>query len=91
MNPFPKMQDKTLDEAVKVIEYITKERRNDVADFDNLKNVFMSGRKVGKIPTGSSDISDTDRLGDFSYDASYLYLVINDSGAKWRRISLGVW
>jgi len=91
MKNFPKMQDRTLSEAIKVIEYITKERSNDVSDFDNLINVFISGRKVGKIPTGSADVSDTDRLGDFNYDADYLYLLVDDSGAAWRRVSLGVW
>lgn len=91
MKPFPKLQDNTLTEVINVIQYILKERRNDVSDFDNLKNVFISGRKVGKIPTGSSDISDTDRLGDYNYDADYLYLCIDDSGAAWRRVALTTW
>jgi hypothetical protein len=88
MKPFPKMQDRTLQEVVKVMEYITKERRNDVADFDNLKNVFMSGRKVGKIPTSPTDIDVTDRVGDFNYDPDYIYLCVDDGGAEWRRTSL---
>lgn len=91
MKTYPKMQDQTLNEVIKVIEYITKERRNDVADFDNLINVFISGRKVGKIPTGSSDVADTDRLGDFNYDHSYAYLLIDNGGASWRRIHLNTW
>lgn len=91
MRSYPKVQDNTLSEVIKVIEYITKERKNDVNDFNNLNKIFISGRKVGKIPTGSSDIASTDRLGDFNFDADYLYLCVDDSGAAWRRVALGVW
>jgi hypothetical protein len=66
-------------------------REQDIADFSNLSNVFMKGRKVGKIPTGSSDVSAGDRIGDFNYDASYLYICVDNSGAAWRRITLGSW
>ena len=91
MNNYPKIQDKTLEEVIKVIEVITKDRKNDVNDFNNLINVFISGRKVGKIPSSSADISNTDRLGDFNYDASYLYLCVDNGGAVWRRVALGAW
>lgn len=66
-------------------------REQDVEQFNNLSNVFMSGRKVGKIPTGSSDVAATDRVGDFNYDVNYLYLCVDNSGATWRRITLGSW
>lgn len=70
---------------------VARVREEDVQNFNNLSNVFMRGRKVGKIPTGSSDIAATDRVGDFNYDASYLYLCVDNSGATWRRITLGSW
>lgn len=70
---------------------IARIRNEDITDFNNLQNIFMRGRKVGKIPTGSSDIASTDRVGDFNYDASYLYLCVDNSGATWRRIALGSW
>jgi len=75
-----------------VLQVILRERRADVKDFNNLKNVFISGRKVGKIPTASNDVTDGDRVGDFNYSASYLYLCVNDAGsAKWRRVALSTW
>lgn len=70
---------------------VTRYRQYDVADFDNLPSIFMSGRKVGKIPTSSTDVVDSDRIGDFNYTSSYLYLCVDNAGAAWRRISLGVW
>lgn len=78
-------------EADKIIRYIQKERKNDVNDFNNLKDSFISGRKVGKIPTGASDIVTTDRVGDFNYDANYLYICVDNSGAEWRRVALSTW
>ena len=75
-----------------LLRYIVKERKNDVKDFDNLTNTFISGRKSGKVPTGAADISDTDRVGDFSYDVNYIYIVVNNAGtAEWRRAALSSW
>lgn len=84
-------QGADIEDLVKSAQYVQRLREDDVNEFNNLVNVFMRGRKVGKIPTGSADIDASDRVGDFNYDASYLYLVIDNSGAAWRRISLGVW
>lgn len=71
---------------------VARIRERDVDSFNNLTNTFMRGRKVGKIPTGSSDVATTDRVGDFNYDASYLYICVDSGGsAVWRRATLGSW
>lgn len=91
MKDYPSIEPDSLDSALTLMRYITKERTNDVKDFDNIKNLFMSGRKVGKIPTGAAAASD-DRLGDFNYDSNYWYIVVNNSGtAEWRRIAYTAW
>lgn len=67
-------------------------RKDDITQFQNLPNIFIGGRKVGKIPSSSTDAAATDRIGDVNYDASYLYIFINDSGTPaWRRVTLGSW
>lgn len=92
MKQFPIMTLRTNDDLFVLGRYILKERANDINDFNNLENIFMRGRKVGKVPTGSADISTTDRIGDFNYDDSYLYLVVDSGGnAVWRRIGLSTW
>lgn len=79
-------------DLIRFAEDIQRMREKDISDFNNLSAIFMKGRKVGKIPTASIDIATTDRVGDFNYTASYLYIVIDNAGtAAWRRISLGVW
>lgn len=90
MKEFPYISLDTLDDVIKVLEFIVKERKIDVGDFTNLKNIFISGRKVGKIPTGASDVNpDTDCVGDFNYNASFLYILVNNGGtAVWRRAAL---
>ena len=92
MREYPFFEREDLKSISNIIRFVIKERKNDVNDFFNLKNIFMSGRKVGKIPTGASDINIADRLGDFNYDTSYIYIVVDNAGtAEWRRASLASW
>ena len=92
MKQYPIMTLRTEADLYTLGRYILKERANDINDFNNLQNVFMAGRKVGKVPTGSADVAATDRVGDFNYSASYLYLCVDNAGsAAWRRVSLATW
>lgn len=92
MREYPSLSPNDLKSALELLNYIVKERPRDILDFINLKNIFMSGRKVGKIPTSSLDIANTDRIGDFNYDDQYMYLVVlSGSDAEWRRITLSSW
>ncbi len=91
MDLYPQLFDDTTEALLLSVRRIIEERNSDVQNFNNLNQVFMSGRKVGKIPTSSADVVATDRVGDFNYDASYLYLCVDDSGAEWRRVALASW
>lgn len=87
---------KVLKDVVSFILYVTKERKNDVSDFNALKDVFISGRKVGKIPSGASDVTDLDVVGDFNIaddtGTVYLYALVNVGGtATWRRVAMSAW
>ncbi len=91
MNDYPTLNLEDPKDVQEVIRTIVEERSTDVKDFDNLQNRFMSGRKSGKLPVGASDVSDTDRVGDFNTDNAYFYIVVNDAGtAKWARIALNI-
>ena len=79
-----------------IVRYIQKERKNDVNDFDALKDNYISGRKVDKIPTGASNVTATDTVGDFNIaddgGTTYLYALVDISGtAEWRRVALSTW
>ena len=90
--PYPELATNEIGDVVKAYRTVTRMRQDDINDFTDLPNRFMSGRKVGKIPTGSTDTAVTDRIGDFNYDASYLYILVDNSGtAEWRRITAGSW
>ena len=73
------------------MKFIVRERTNDVHAFHDLPQTFVSGRKVGKIPTASNDVDANDKIGDINYDANYIYILIDSGGATWRRASLGAW
>jgi hypothetical protein len=92
MKPYPKFAPESLEDVKTIIMRILDNRPLDIAEFTNLNNVFIAGRKSGKIPSGSADIAISDRVGDISYDANYLYIVIDDAGsAEWRRVALASW
>lgn len=91
MDLYPQLFSDDTESLLIAVRRIIEERNSDVQNYNNLNQIFMSGRKVGKIPTSSADIAATDRVGDFNYSASYLYLCVDDSGAKWRRIALASW
>lgn len=92
MKEYPYFRTSNEKDVEKLLLAITKERRSDIRAFDNLVNVFISGRKVDKIPTAANDVSADDRLGDFNYSASYLYLCVDNSGTtEWRRTALSSW
>lgn len=91
MKPYPKVNsDKDFFPA---LQYIVKERRNDIADFQALETRVGIMRKVEKVPSGSTNIAASDRVGDFSFDSSYIYLCIEStsSTAEWRRATLSTW
>ena len=91
MKNYPNIKPESSKDVFTLLRYITRERRNDVNDFNNLRNIFVSGRKVDKIPTGAADISSPDRVGDFNFDADYIYICVDNSGAAWRRVALSSW
>ena len=92
MNDYPQITPETIEDIKQLLRIITRERTLDVADFSNLKNVFMSGRKVGKVPTGASDVDPTDKVCDMNYDDAYFYVLTLDGlgAAVWGRMPLDI-
>lgn len=92
MNDYPTITPNTEKDRIELLRLIVRERTNDINEFNNLQNRFMAGRKVAKVPTGSLDVADTDRVGDFNYDDQYYYLLVDNAGtAEWRRNALSSW
>lgn len=92
MAPDSASTDKKVDDLRNFCNFVNRQRPQDVTQFNNLSQTFVMGRKVGKIPTSSTDVVAADRVGDLNFDASYGYICVNDSGsAVWRRWSLATW
>lgn len=58
-------------------------RKDDIAVFRNLTNIFIGGRLVGKIPMNSGDVAPTDRIGDVSRDDTNTYVLQNEISPQW--------
>lgn len=92
MQPYPANTQPTIDSMASWIAFVSRARSSDINEFNNISSTFIAGRKVGKIPSGSTDISSDDRVGDFNYDPGYIYICIENGGsAAWRRVALSAW
>lgn len=89
---YPYWSAENFDHLKDQVGQICHTRKDDIAQVQNLPNIFISGRTVGKIPSSSADVAATDRINDFNATATYLYILIDNAGAaEWRRIAMGVW
>jgi len=96
MNDYPNINPKSQSDILELLQTILEERLIDIKDFDNLNNRFIAGRKTGRIPSGATDVTLADKVGDFNIaDDSgtvYLYALVDISGtAEWRRVALSSW
>ena len=90
INEYPQVNSP--DDVFPFCEKVKTERETDLQDWFNLPKRFISGRKVNKIPTSSSDVEAGDRLGDVNYTTSFLYILVYDDINNlnvWRRVALG--
>lgn len=89
---YPYSFDQTPEKVVEQVRVITNTRKDDISEIANLINIFVTGRKVGKVPTASNDVVPEDRVGDINYTTSFLYILVDNAGtATWRRVALGSW
>lgn len=92
MKLYPVLKDTTLKGIFDWLKYVVRARSEDVQEFNNLQNIFIAGRKVGKIPSASNDVVAADKIGDFNVNATYAYFLIDNAGtAEWRRVAVGSW
>lgn len=93
MKDYPSFNPDVPKDRDDLLRVVVRERKNDVKNFSNLNQVFISGRSSARIPTVSLDISDADRVGDINIvndsGTVYLYALVDVSGtAEWRRVAL---
>ena len=90
MQQFPKTV--TEDTVVDVVRQIVRLRGEDITDRNTFPSVFVSGRKVAKVPTSAADVATTDRVGDFNVTTTYAYFCVDNAGtAIWRRCAIASW
>lgn len=89
---YPYWSAATLTEVIEQLRQICSIRKSDISTISQITTSFISGRKVGKVPSSSIDVVATDKVGDINYTASYLYILVDNAGTPtWRRVALASW
>jgi len=89
--------EKTVSDIVDNLQEIARLREaEDISDFQNLTQRFVSGRglfETRAAPSSPSDVLSTDEEGDIVNDATHEYKLLNISGTglRWdqRALSIG--
>lgn len=66
-------------------------QEEDIPDFDNLPNRFVTGRTTERVPSTPSDVVATDNIGDIVTDAAngFEYKLVDNGGTPvWDRRTL---
>lgn len=89
---YPYWPAETEDDVRRQLREITSVRKDDITQIGNLVNIFIQGRKVGKIPSASNDVTDGDKIGDYNVTDSYAYYLVESAGVGvWRRVAVTAW
>ncbi len=92
LKDWPSPTFSSVQEVERWAKFIARTRDEDITQANNYTNIFIRGRLVGKVPSGSADVAATDKLGDINFTDDYMYVLIDNSGtAEWRRVALGSW
>lgn len=95
MQPYQQIVIKDFPSVQDALGDMSRKRLNDITDRDTFPAIFVLGRKVAKVPSGSADVVPTDRIGDCNTTADYAYFCVSDGGspeaAVWRRIAMATW
>jgi len=64
----------------------------DIPDFTNLNQVFVSGRSTTRIPSSPTDVLSGDNVGDVANDGSFVYTLLDIGGGtlRWDRRAIDV-
>lgn len=93
MQPYPQNIKPDFESVVDALQDISRKRQEDITDRNTFNSIFVNGRKVGKVPSGSADVVPTDRIGDLNITKDYIYTCCDDGagGAVWRRQAQSAW
>lgn len=80
-----------LEQVIAAFKQIVKIRNSDdIQAFTNLNKTLIIGRLTARVPSASNDVIEGDLVGDFCPTATYLYMLVANSGTPaWRRIAMG--
>jgi len=67
------------------ISEVTRERANDVSDYQTQEAV---NAKIYPVPSSMTDLIGTEKAGDIAVATGFLYVVVDTGSLEWRRVAL---
>ena len=90
MKPYPALQNDSNATLKGFCDFVQRERINDVNDRNSFPQQFIGGRRTARVPSSSTDVENTDAVGDVCITSTYVYFLINASGTiEWVRLAVG--
>jgi len=90
LKEYPSYTVQTLEDVIDVLRQVVFIRKDDIIQARNLPQVFVQGRKVGRVPSSSADIIAGDKIGDFNVTTTYAYYLVDNAGTgEWVRVAVG--
>lgn len=72
-----------------ILDWIRDATRNRRFDLDDYNRQDTTLPVIFDAPSSSSDIIGTEKAGDISADANFLYIVVDNAGTlEWRRVAI---
>lgn len=93
MQPYQQIVIKDFGSVQAALGDISRKRQEDITYINTLPSIYVRGRTVARVPSGSADVVPTDRIGDQNLTKDYAYFCVSDGagGAVWRRIAMATW
>ncbi len=74
------------DSVIEWIAEVTRERANDLSDYQTQEAVHSS---IYPVPSSMTDLIGTEKAGDIAVTTGFIYVVVDNSGVlAWRRAAL---
>lgn len=72
-----------------IVQWLRNATRQRQFDLDDYQDQVSNNPYIYPVPSSSSDLVGTEKVGDIAADASYFYVVVDNAGTlAWRRVAI---
>lgn len=89
LKDYPYWPAETLQHLIEQMRQICNVRKDDIIRIQNFDSTYVMGRTTYRVPSGSADIVDGDKVGDVVLTSSFVYYLVDNGTPQWVRATLG--